>query len=162
MSPALRRVLIPLVILGVAVIGFLVSRGGTGMDAGAAQPSAASSASPGAAARTTPAASSGARRTAANTSGLAEVKASQLPQEARDTLALIQRGGPYPYSRDGVVYSNFEKILPGKASGYYHEYTVVTPGSQDRGARRIVAGGQGEKYYTDDHYASFRFIVEGE
>lgn len=60
------------------------------------------------------------------------------------------------------MYSNFEKILPGKASGYYHEYTVVTPGSQDRGARRIVAGGQGEKYYTDDHYASFRFIVEGE
>lgn len=163
MSRALKRALIPLVILAVAVLGFLAARGGAATDVSAAPTSGASQPSPGTGPRTTPAPSSGGgHRTSANPSGLAEVRASQLPLEARDTLALIQSGGPYPYSRDGVVYSNFEKILPGKASGYYHEYTVVTPGSQDRGARRIVAGGQGEKYYTDDHYASFRFIVEGE
>lgn len=96
-----------------------------------------------------------------NRSGLPEVKASELPAEARQTLALIARGGPYPYSRDNVTFGNFERILPRKSSGYYKEYTVRTPGESDRGARRIVAGEAGEKYYTPDHYNSFRFIVEG-
>ena len=97
----------------------------------------------------------------ANPSGLPEVKASELPAEARQTLALITRGGPYPYSRDDVTFGNFERILPRKSSGYYREYTVRTPGESDRGARRIVAGKAGEKYYTADHYYSFRFITEG-
>jgi ribonuclease T1 len=92
-------------------------------------------------------------------SGLEIVKASSLPPEARTTLKLIEANGPYPYSRDGVVYNNLEKILPKQAKGYYHEYTVVTPGSKDRGARRIIAGGKGERFYTDDHYASFKEVV---
>lgn len=153
MSTAARRVLLPLVALALALVGLLTACGGLTADAGTA-PSA--STSPAASAHAS--ATAGTHRT--NTSGLAEVKASQLPREARDTLALIAKGGPYPYSRDGVVYSNFEKIFPAKPSGYYHEYTVVTPGSSDRGARRIVEGQQGESYYTDDHYASFRFILE--
>lgn len=96
-----------------------------------------------------------------NQSGLPEVKASGLPAEARRTLALIAQGGPYPFSRDGATFGNFERILPRKSSGYYQEYTVRTPGEADRGARRIVAGQAGEKYYTPDHYNSFQFIVEG-
>lgn len=97
----------------------------------------------------------------ANVSGLPEVRASELPDEARRTLALIAGGGPYPYSRDDVTFGNFERILPRKSSGYYKEYTVPTPGESDRGARRIVAGKAGEKYYTADHYNSFKFIIEG-
>ena len=96
-----------------------------------------------------------------NTSGLAEVRASELPDEARRTLALIAKGGPFPYTRDDVNFGNFERILPRKPSGYYKEYTVPTPGESDRGARRIVAGNAGEKYYTADHYNSFKFIIEG-
>ncbi|GAB2726381.1 ribonuclease domain-containing protein [Kitasatospora kifunensis] len=83
---------------------------------------------------------------------------SRLPSQARDTLALIGKGGPYPYRTDGVVFDNREKRLPKEPSGYYHEYTVVTPGSGDRGARRIVTGGAGEEYWTADHYASFQKI----
>ena len=96
-----------------------------------------------------------------NTSGLPEVRAPELPDEARRTLALIARGGPYPYTRDDVTFGNFERILPRKSSGYYREYTVPTPGESGRGARRIVAGEAGEKYYTPDHYSSFTFIIEG-
>lgn len=91
-------------------------------------------------------------------SGLTFVAVADLPKEAQQTLKLIDKGGPYPYSRDGVVYSNFEKILPKESSGYYHEYTVKTPGEKDRGARRIVTGKNSERYYTDDHYQSFRRI----
>lgn len=95
-------------------------------------------------------------------SGLEPVPASSLPAEARETLVLIARGGPYPYSRDGAVFSNFERLLPRKPGGYYKEYTVRTPGESDRGARRIVAGADGEKYYTPDHYESFLLILEGQ
>ncbi len=91
-------------------------------------------------------------------SGLVFVAVADLPKEAQQTLKLIDKGGPYPYSRDGVVFGNFEKILPKQASGYYHEYTVKTPGEKDRGARRIVTGKSSERYYTDDHYKSFRRI----
>ncbi|GAB2658704.1 guanyl-specific ribonuclease [Kribbella swartbergensis] len=92
-------------------------------------------------------------------SGLTVVAVADLPAEARDTLKLIDQGGPFPYSRDGVVFGNFEKILPTKERGYYREYTVKTPGESDRGARRIVTGEGGERYYTDDHYKSFRRIA---
>lgn len=109
-----------------------------------------------------PVASTGAAsEPAANPSDLPEVNASELPPEARQTLALIAKGGPYPYSRDGVNFGNFERMLPRKSSGYYREYTVRTPGESDRGARRIIVGMAGEKYYTADHYNSFVFIVEG-
>ncbi len=93
-------------------------------------------------------------------SGLRFVAVSELPKEAQDTLKLIVKGGPYPYNRDGVVFGNREKILPKQSNGYYHEYTVKTPGERDRGARRIVTGKSDERYYTDDHYASFRRIAE--
>ncbi|XUX00690.1 MAG: ribonuclease domain-containing protein [Dehalogenimonas sp.] len=84
---------------------------------------------------------------------------SDLPQEARTTLQLIETGGPFPFPQDGTVFNNFEGLLPKKTSGYYHEYTVITPGSNDRGARRIITGLSGERYYTDDHYASFKLVV---
>ena len=81
-----------------------------------------------------------------------------LPAEAIETLALIQSRGPFPYRKDGSVFHNRERLLPHKASGYYREYTVPTPGARDRGARRIVSGGDPPVvyYYTDDHYRSFR------
>lgn len=81
-----------------------------------------------------------------------------LPREAWDTVSLIQRGGPFPHRQDGSVFGNRERLLPPRARGYYREYTVDTPGAGDRGARRIVAGGQppAEFWYTDDHYRSFR------
>jgi ribonuclease T1 len=91
-------------------------------------------------------------------SGLRWIAAAALPPEGRATLALVASGGPFPYDRDGAVFRNREGILPQEARGYYREYTVVTPGSDDRGARRIVAGAGGERYYTDDHYRSFRRI----
>jgi len=89
-----------------------------------------------------------------------EVSLGQLPGEARETLALIRAGGPFPYPRDGAVFGNREGLLPKHSRGYYREYTVRTPGARDRGARRIVAGSGGEYYYTDDHYRSFRRIIE--
>ena len=84
----------------------------------------------------------------------------QLPAEARVTLALIRQGGPYPYQQDDSVFGNRERLLPQQPHGYYREYTVRTPGSRDRGARRIIAGGQPSVvfYYTDDHYNSFQRI----
>lgn len=88
------------------------------------------------------------------------VVVADLPREARQTLSLIKDGGPFPYSRDGVVFGNYEKRLPLRQRGYYREYTVKTPGSRDRGARRIIAGRADEYYYTDDHYRSFRRIRE--
>lgn len=99
-------------------------------------------------------------------SALPQIKRADLPPEARQTLALIQQGGPFPYDRDGVVFGNRERLLPKQPRGYYTEYTVKTPGERTRGARRIVAGQgktgspatSGEYYYTDDHYASFRQI----
>lgn len=84
----------------------------------------------------------------------------QLPAEARQTLALIKAGGPFPYVKDGSVFGNREGLLPKRNRGYYREYTVKTPRARDRGARRIVAGVPGEYYYTDDHYRSFRRIIE--
>ena len=91
---------------------------------------------------------------------LGEIRAADLPREARATLALIRKGGPYPYARDGVVFGNREAILPRQKRGYYREYTVKTPGERTRGARRIVAGPPGEYYYTEDHYNTFSRIVE--
>lgn len=88
-----------------------------------------------------------------------EICYGDLPAEAHDTLDLIERGGPYPFEQDGTVFQNREGILPDRSAGYYHEYTVITPGSPTRGARRIVTGEQyQEDYYTADHYASFDLV----
>lgn len=98
--------------------------------------------------------------------GLPWITVAELPPEARETLALIRQGGPFPHRKDGAVFANREGLLPARPRGYYREYTVPTPGARDRGARRIVAGAgdtgdvriSGEYYYTPDHYRSFRRI----
>ena len=96
------------------------------------------------------------------TDGLGTVAVGDLPAEARQTLALIREGGPYPYEKDGSVFGNYERKLPRQRRGYYTEYTVRTPRVRSRGARRIIAGGRDgrhtEFYYTDDHYQTFRRI----
>jgi ribonuclease T1 len=90
--------------------------------------------------------------------GLPTIDFARLPPEARQTILLIDQGGPFPFDRDGIVFGNRERLLPLRADGYYHEYTVITPGSDDRGARRIIVGQAGELYYTDDHYESFKRV----
>ena len=88
------------------------------------------------------------------------ISAAELPAQARATIELIRKGGPYPYERDGLVFGNYEKRLPPRERVYYREYTVRTPGASGRGSRRIVAGKGGELYYTEDHYQTFRRIKE--
>lgn len=94
----------------------------------------------------------------------ATVHVTELPRQGRETHELIRLGGPFPYDKDGTVFGNRERLLPIERRGYYREYTVKTPGSRDRGARRIVCGGPPRTphacFYTADHYASFRQIVE--
>lgn len=92
--------------------------------------------------------------------GLAMVSVAELPPEARDTLRAIKQGGPFAYPRDGVAFGNFERALPQRPRGYYHEYTVRTPGVRNRGARRIISGEADEYYYTADHYQTFKRIRE--
>ncbi len=96
-------------------------------------------------------------------SGFSTISLAEMPEQAAQTYRLIARGGPFPYEKDGVVFGNRERLLPLKIRGYYHEYTVVTPGSSHRATRRIVCGGAVRTpdacYYTADHYASFRRIV---
>ncbi len=91
--------------------------------------------------------------------GMPTVPVSALPAEARRTLRLIDAGGPFPYARDGVVFGDYEGLLPRRPRGYYREYTVPTPGVRGRGARRIITGAGHETYYTDDHYRSFRAVI---
>ncbi len=95
---------------------------------------------------------------------LGVVTVGELPREAQQTLVLIKKDGPFPYRNDGRVFGNYEGVLPKQKRGYYHEFTVKTPGARNRGARRIVSGGEpassGEYYYTEDHYATFKRIKE--
>jgi ribonuclease T1 len=92
------------------------------------------------------------------------IAVADLPVEAQKTLQLIRQGGPFPFAKDGVVFGNYEGILPKHKRGYYHEFTVKTPGVRTRGARRIIIGGElvssRERYYTEDHYATFKRIRE--
>jgi ribonuclease T1 len=93
------------------------------------------------------------------------VSVTDLPREGQETYQLIHQGGPFPYEKDGTVFGNRERLLPRAMRGFYREYTVRTPGVKHRGARRIVCGGQAPRkpqtcYYTQDHYASFRVIVD--
>lgn len=83
---------------------------------------------------------------------------SELPPEAAATLKAIRKGGPFPFRRDGIEFQNRERRLPQQPRGYYHEYTVITPNSNDRGARRMISGAPDEFYYTADHYRSFRKV----
>ena len=97
-------------------------------------------------------------------SQITDVAIGALPPEAAQTLKLIKQGGPYPYAKDGVVFGNYEGVLPRRRRGYYHEFTVTTPYARNRGARRIITGGNpqtsGEYFYTKDHYRTFQRIRE--
>ncbi|CAJ0774252.1 hypothetical protein LMG7141_00107 [Ralstonia condita] len=103
---------------------------------------------------------------ARNTDGMAvaagTIRAADLPKEAQHTLALIEQGGPFPYAKDGITFGNYERLLPMQRRGYYHEYTVRTRGARNRGAKRIICGGDQQAandcYYTEDHYNSFQRI----
>lgn len=157
----MRNRSLPPLLLGALAVLALVMFGGLGL---LDQPSKSTTAEATSGATAPgPASSSGpaAPAPADNPSGLASIRESDLPPEGRRVLALIRSGGPYQYSQDDQAFGNFERILPRRDRGYYREYTVPTPGESDRGARRIVAGSGGEKYYTEDHYESFKFIAEG-
>lgn len=144
-----RRITAALIGLLVLVLGGWLVKDNLG--SGSSAPSTSSSAP----AKSSTPAKGGAAVPGAD-SGLPVKTLSTLPPQASDTWKLIEAGGPYPYPRnDDVVFENREKRLPGKKSGYYHEYTVKTPGSADRGARRLITGQAHELYYTGDHYASF-------
>ncbi len=117
---------------------------------------------PAAGARETPFEFEHPARSAARDLGV--ISRAELPPQGREMLSLIERGGPFPGYKDGVIFGNYERLLPSKPRGYYREYTVPTPGAHNRGARRIVCGGPKRHpevcYYTHDHYASFRRIVD--
>ena len=102
-------------------------------------------------------------RTSAPVDRAEAMAVSEMPRQGAETYERIFKGGPFAYEKDGVVFGNRERLLPSQKRGYYREYTVKTPGSRDRGARRIVCGGQPKApdacYYTADHYSSFRKIV---
>ncbi|WP_394940749.1 ribonuclease domain-containing protein [Psychromicrobium sp. YIM B11713] len=171
LTPAARRKqlagLIAALIVLVLIIGtvFLINRLSAGNTAGGdthSSQSAGNTKKPAAKPSVKQSSAQASSKSPSNPSKLPTISASDLPQEAQQTLALIAKGGPYPYERDGVNFGNFEGVLPKQRGGYYQEYTVKTPGESDRGARRIIVGARGEKYYTDDHYESFRFILEGQ
>ncbi|HPB72523.1 MAG TPA: ribonuclease domain-containing protein [Phycicoccus sp.] len=166
MSPAAKGLTL-LVIVVVLAAAWWVTRGtSTGKSATAGASTGTSHSAParaGASAGSSaakPVRTPGAAR-ATPDSGLSAIAESALPAQARHTLSLIRAGGPYPYSQDDGVFGNLEGLLPKHQRGYYREYTVVTPGSGDRGPRRIIAGADGDRYYTADHYASFQQIEEG-
>ncbi len=150
-----RRITAALIGLIVLVLaGWFVKDGISGDDSKSTSAPAGSSAS------AKPSGETGANRAkgkvAGEESGLPVKPLTGLPPQASETWGLIKAGGPYPYPRnDDVLFQNREKVLPAKASGYYREYTVKTPGSPDRGARRLVRGTGKELYYTEDHYKSF-------
>ena len=143
---------------GIVVLSAILGGCGKGGSQNATEASGASASeasAPPAASASAPAVASGA---------LGTVTKTQLPGEAAETLRLIKAGGPFPFSEDGVVFRNSAALLPQHPRGYYHTYTVRTPGSTDRGQRRIICGGPrkqtGDCYYTDDYYVSFKRIAE--
>lgn len=138
-----------LVVLALVLVTWLISHGSS--PAGTATSGTRSS---------TPA-TAGPAPQASPSSGLATIPESKLPTQAKDTLALIRSDGPFPYRADGATFQNREGILPAQPRGYYREYTVRTPGSADRGPRRLIAGAGHDIYWTTDHYASFRQVLEG-
>jgi len=105
-------------------------------------------------------AAQGAQPAQSGQENLSVITLADLPAEARDTLRAIRQGGPFAYQRDGAMFGNYERRLPKKPRGYYHEYTVKTPGARNRGARRIISGAVNEYYYTADHYQTFKRIWE--
>jgi ribonuclease T1 len=157
-----RSVLGLLLALVMAAVVWWTQGDGGAPDPGAAPTSAEQGAGQGSTRTASPSSSLSSKPGTGRTdpvSGLPLVALAQLPPEAADTVELIDAGGPFPEERDGVTFENREDLLPDEPRGYYAEYTVPTPGSDDRGARRIVAGDGGELYWTQDHYSSFGRIV---
>ena len=151
------------VLLLILLAAWIVVAGGSGGDSGRDSGGASSTSSSGGSRSAAPTSGSGdSSRSSTPSSGLDTIAESALPAEGRETLALIRSDGPFPYDRDGITFQNREGILPSQQRGYYREYTVPTPGESDRGARRIIGGDAGDRYYTDDHYDSFRQIQEGQ
>ncbi|SED32889.1 ribonuclease T1 [Nocardioides exalbidus] len=132
---------------------------GTSSDTSTDVPRDTSSTAPGSAEETTTFPETGPAGSEDPDSGLPIVRVDDLPAQVAETIALIAKGGPYPEGRDGITFENREGLLPDRPRGYYSEYTVATPGSDGRGARRVVAGDGGELYYTGDHYGSFSRIA---
>lgn len=128
-------------------------------DTGTSRPSSSAPAQPDSGGPDSAGSGSGGSGGSAETGSLPTIALSELPPEARETIRLIEQGGPFPYDEDGSVFENREGLLPDRPRGSYREYTVETPGSDDRGARRIVVGG-GTLYWTDDHYQSFHRVEE--
>lgn len=160
MRPGQKIASVALLLLAlIALIAFAAGRGG-GSGSGEAPSAGFTRASYGASgADSTPTTSGPSSARASRTSQAGGVvSVDDLPAQARETIALIDAGGPYPYSRDGIVFGNFEHQLPAQARGWYHEYTVKTPGASSRGTRRIIVGKDGAMYYTDDHYRTFRKV----
>ena len=151
-TPSLTHRVIAALLLGVLLAA------GCSVDAERAGPGLATPTRPAATPPATGAATPATSAAPSVHSRLPGVAAADLPAEARRTLVLIDRRGPFPYRRDGAVFGNRERLLPIRGPAYYREYTVPTPGERDRGPRRIVAGQRGERYYTADHYRSFREI----
>lgn len=142
MTQQKRRATISVVLGLVILVGFVVWT--LWRDAGAVTSSAISATTSRASAASDP------------ETGLRWIEASELPSQGRQVLAVIDKGGPYPYSQDGGTFSNAERLLPIKARGFYTEYTVKLPSSSDRGPVRIIMGGKGQWFFwTDDHYATF-------
>lgn len=157
------------VVVCVAVLWWAIGSGGSSRDPGLAsassstiEPTGSAGSSPDTRITTEPGPRDSPDPAATPVSGLPTIAESRLPRQAIQTLELIRAGGPYPYAADEQVFQNRERLLPQRARGYYREYTVRTPGSQDRGARRIIGGTGGDRYYTEDHYDSFRQILEGQ
>ncbi len=143
------------VVLLVAVLVGLLQPDGTGDATPPGSGASAGAATTSRTARPTAPASS-ARTMRDPESGLRVVTLSTLPREAQQTVALIEAGGPFPYSQDGATFGNYQRVLPAHARGWYREYTVVTPGERDRGPRRVVTGDDDRVvFYTADHYATF-------
>lgn len=148
----IRRRFVPLV-LGLLVVALII--GWVANQTAGSKPQAAPSTT---LLSVTPSTSRTSASSSTDASGLGTVAYADLPSGARHTLSLVDKGGPYPYRQDGTVYQNRNRDLPTQPRGYYHEYTVVTPGSGDRGPRRIVVGRDGTAYYTADHYDTFRRV----
>lgn len=174
MSKRTRSIVVAVVVV-LAIAGWnAFVRDGGGADDAASTTSAASvtSTTDAVPSTTVPSTSTTTVRPASTTSTTAAVASAEavsdlpvasvddLPDEALDTLALVEAGGPYPFDQDDGTFGNREGILPDAYDGYYREYTVVTPGEGDRGARRFVVGADGEVFYTDDHYESFVEVVD--
>lgn len=158
-----RRPLLALLLLGVLLAaGYLVSavRSDGSAPSGSGPVATASAGPSGSVATASPGRSGSVAAPSRGADGLATVRSADLPTQARQVLGLIDAGGPFPYPQDGTVFGNVERLLPAHPRGWYREFTVPTPGSRDRGARRVVAGKDGARYYTADHYESFARIEE--